>query len=863
MEKKMSPMMQQYVETKAKYSDYILLYRLGDFYEMFFEDAIIASKELDIALTKRDCGMDEKAPMCGVPYHSVDSYIARLVSKGYKVTICEQIKDPSTDEVLRREIVRMITPGTVTEPAALDERKNNYIVGVFSENNKMCLCFVDISTGEILLSEEYKSEDSKIINELGKRNPKEIYANKAAADSKVIKDYSSKSGCVITLGKGCENCSDIIEKQMEKPLSELGLEGRNLLILTFGSLLSYLHQTQLCDLTHVKNLTLNMSGSYMEIDFSTWRNLEIVETLRYKEKKGSLLNVVDKTQTAMGARLLRRYFEKPLMSVLEITLRQDAVKSFYSKTIERAELRELLGKIKDVERLLTKVVYKTINPREMKSLSTSFEVLPKIKEILKTSNFPSAYLQSVTDKFDDLADLYQIIDSAVCENPPLSAKDGFIIKDGYSADVDEYRRLLSDAKSIIAELETSEKQKTGIKNLKVGYNKVFGYYIEVSNSNKDSVPDTYIRKQTLVNGERFITPELKEIEGKLLHANERVVQLEFDLFSQLRQQIYENIERIRSASNIISSLDVLSSLAETAVKNNYVCPVVDDKNIIDIKDGRHPVVECMLNNDMYVANDTFLNCSSCKMAIITGPNMAGKSTYMRGVALITLLAQIGSFVPAKSATIGIADKIFTRVGASDDLASGQSTFMIEMNEVAHILKNATKKSLLIFDEIGRGTSTFDGMSIARAVLEYVARKINARSLFATHYHELIALENTVEGVKNFNVAAKKRGNNVIFLRKIVEGGTDDSYGIDVARLAGVPNEVIKRAEEILTSLESANKIKMPEKVESSQKDREQLSLGAVAYESIIEDLKNIDPTVLTPIEAMNVLYGLSKKAKDL
>ena len=646
---------------------------------------------------------------------------------------------------------------------------------------------------------------------------------------------------------------------MGADVNSLGLSDNALAVDTAGSLLKYLFDTQLCSLDHIKKLTLTGEASYMQIDLSTWRNLEIVETMRFKEKKGSLLGVLDKTQTAMGARLLRNFLEKPLTDVDRIWARQCAVRDFYENNIERSEIRDLLSGIRDIDRLLTKVVYGSVNPKDIKNLSASFSSLPRIFEILRGGKFGSAYMKDLLHGADELSDITEHINAAVKDEPPIAMKDGGIIREGYDREVDELRILLTDAKRIMANLEASEKEKTGIKTLKVGYNKVFGYYIEVPNGSKDLFPDTYIRKQTLVGGERFITPELKEIEEKLLTAHDDLVDLEYKLFTELVSGVKECIDRIKASSRAVAHIDVLTTLAEVAVKNGYTCPAVNNDNVIDIKDGRHPVVEKMLRNEVFVPNDTLLNSDDCRMAIITGPNMAGKSTYMRSVALITLLAQIGSFVPASSATIGVADKIFTRVGAADDLASGQSTFMVEMNEVAYILKNATKKSLLIFDEIGRGTSTYDGMSIARAVLEHVAEKIKAKSLFATHYHELVALENTLEGVKNFNVAAKKRGNTITFLRKIVPGGTDDSYGIDVARLAGVPDAVIERAQEVLKEIES----EQPKIVIERENRSEETDLfSSAASDEIIERLKKLDPTVLTPIEAMNELYSLVQKAKN-
>lgn len=858
----LTPMMKQYTQMKEKYSEYILMYRLGDFYEMFFYDAIIASKELDIVLTGKDCGLGERAPMCGIPYHSIDNYISRLVSKGYKVSICEQVRDPDTNEVTGREVVRMVTPGTVTDPNMLDAGKNNYIVSVCCKDQQACLCFIDISTGDINLSGPYHETDPMIMNELGKYSPSEICVDETAKELNMVHSFAENSGCTVTDVKNYEDAADLICKQMGKSLEELEISESSLMVDTFGTLLKYLYDTQLCDLSHVKNLVITGKDGYVDIDISTWRNLEIIETLRLKEKTGSLLGVLDKTQTAMGARLLRHFLEKPSTSVVLIRKRQRAVQDFCSKTMERVSIRESLNRVRDIDRLLTKVVYGSINPREMINLGVSFSEIPHIIHILSSEAFSAPYIKELAKNSNDLSDITEYIKAAIYDEPPAAMKDGGIIRDGFNEQVDKFRRMLNDSKKVLADLESREREKTGIKNLKVKFNRVFGYYIEVSNANKSLVPETYIRKQTLTNGERFITPELKEIESELLNAQENVVTLEYELYEQLRKYVLEHMDVIKCTSANIALIDVLATFAEVAVKNKYTCPIVDDHDIIEIHEGRHPVVEQMLSKDMFIPNDAYLNTSDNRMAIITGPNMAGKSTYMRSVALITLMAQIGSFVPASSATIGIVDKVFTRVGASDDLASGQSTFMIEMNEVAYILKNATRKSLLIFDEIGRGTSTFDGMSIARAVLEYVAEHIKSKSLFATHYHELISLEDTVDGVKNYNVAAKRKGKNITFLRKIVAGGTDDSYGIDVARLAGVPEKVVDRAEQILQMLESGEK---QEKVMDRPGDTSQdIDLfNSVIKDELICDLKNLDATVLTPVEALNTLYRLSKRAKDI
>ncbi|MDF2685816.1 MAG: mismatch repair protein MutS [Clostridia bacterium] len=863
----LSPMMQQYKNLKKDYKDYILLYRLGDFYEMFFEDALIASKELDITLTGRDCGLDERAPMCGVPYHSVDAYIARLVQKGYKVTICEQIKDPSTNEVCERKVVKIVTPGTVTEPNMLDETKNSYIVGICADDTgvNVTFCFIDITTGEILLTDVYKSDDYKIINELGKFNPKEAFVNKNVNEIPLLLSYfkDTNNSCLITNGDDetydYNSCKEKIEKHMNKNLSELGITDNSLIIRALGALLSYIYKTQLCDISHINNIIFLDKQRYMDIDLFTWRSLEITETIRSKSKKGSLLGILDKTETAMGARLLRRFLEKPLINISDILKRQNAVVNLYEKNILRAEIKVILNEIKDVERIISKVAYDTINPRDLRNLSFSFSDLPDLKKIL--NNLSASYLISINDGIDDLNDICSLINNSIVDEPPISIREGKIIKEGYNKEVDELRTLLTDTRAIIANLEAEEKQKTGIKNLKISYNKVFGYFIEVSNSNLNMVPERFIRKQTLTNAERFITEELKEIETKLLTANEKIVQLEYDIFCEIKAIIAKSLSRIKNTANSIALLDVLVCFAEVSQRNNYVCPHIDSGDIINIKDGRHPVVEDILKNEIFIPNDTFLDNTQNRTAIITGPNMAGKSTYMRQVALILIMAQVGCFVPAASAKLGIVDKVFTRVGASDDLTSGQSTFMIEMNEVAYMLKNSTKKSLLIFDEIGRGTSTFDGMSIAQAVLEYVTKNIKAKTLFATHYHELIKLENDIEGIKNYNVAARKKDKDITFLRKIMKGGTDDSYGIEVAMLAGVPTDVIKRAEAILMVLESDKSDKISQKI-NKKTDNTQIVLTNNINDEIIEKLKIMDVTVLTPIEAMNELYKLSNKAKE-
>ncbi len=860
---KLSPMMRQYLELKQQYKDCILMYRLGDFYEMFFDDARTVSHELDLTLTGRDCGLDERAPMCGVPFHSVDNYISRLVSKGFSVTICEQNKAENSNEVLGRDVTRVITPGTVTEPTMLDEKKNNYIVSIYAEDGKVAFCYADVTTGDFFLTDVFKLSDPSLLSHMCRYSPKEAFLNRTARESTLIREYFSKLGhCSIKEAEPesfrLKDCIRRIEEQTGKSVKDLDLPEGDLLLKAAGGLLDYLYKTQLCSLSHMKNLRHTSDGDHMELDYSTWRNLEIVETLRTKERQGSLLGVLDKTRTAMGARQLRKFLEKPLTDIPSIMARQDAVRILYDSHLERTELREFLNSVRDVQRLMTKIVYDTLNPRDMRSLAVSFSTFPEIKRILKPLEAP--LLKRIHDDLDPLEDLCSLIEEAIVDDPPMLIREGKMIRPGYHKKLDELRELLSNTKQVLANIETKERESTGIKNLKIGYNKIIGYFLEVTKLNTHLVPEHYIRKGTLVNAERYITPELKEIELQLATANEQIVQIEYDLYTELKKKLADALDRIRRSADAVALLDALLSLAHVALKNNYTCPYVNEGDVVEIKNGRHPVVESMLRDDMFVPNDTYLDRKNHRTAIITGPNMAGKSTYMRQVAIIILMAQIGSFVPASSATIGVCDRIFTRVGASDDLAMGQSTFMVEMTEVAYIVKNATKKSLMIFDEIGRGTSTFDGMSIARAVVEYTTKKIGGKSLFATHYHELISLEEEMEGIKNYNIAAKKKGKDILFLRKIVEGGTDDSYGVEVARLAGVPEEIIRRAEVILSDLESApTAAPIPRQMEEDL----QISMTAGYADQIIETLKKTDVTLLTPIEAMNELYRLAKQAKDI
>lgn len=861
----LSPMMQQYCEMKKQYKNALMMYRLGDFYELFFEDAIVASKELDITLTGRDCGLEERAPMCGVPFHSVDGYIARLVSKGYRVAVCEQIKDPVTNEVNERKIVRVVSPGMVTDPSMLDSTKNSYVVAAFSASGKVVYCFADISTGEVLVTKEYEPSDGSVLNEFSSFSPKEIYTNFDLSVNPGINAFTSaNANCMVTACDSPES-DDVYRKYGNECLKAADIRDKCPVtaVLCLGFLSDYIRKTQFKDVFNLDRIEFMDSSRYMDIDSATWRSLELTENARTKEKHGSLLGVLDRTRTAMGARTLRKFIEKPLVSVPEILRRQNAVEKLFVNNIERSQLLSVLGRIKDIERLVSKIVYGSVNPRDLLGLCASLQQLPEVRSI--TGTFDNTLLDEITVQLGDHSAVTSLLSAAIKDDPPAIIREGGFIREGFNSELDELRQLHDNTKNVIMGIETAEKERTGIKNLRIRYNKVFGYYIEVSNSNLSGVPDNYIRKQTLVNGERFITPELKELETKLLSASERMVQIENDLFEQIVGTVTGYIEQIKTAARAVGILDTLCSLAETAVKNNYVKPEMSTGDGIVIRGGRHPVVEDVLTDELFVANDTCLNTTTDKTLVITGPNMAGKSTYMRQVALIVLMAQIGSFVPAQDARMCVVDKIFTRVGASDDLSTGRSTFMVEMSEVAYILKNATKKSLIVFDEIGRGTSTFDGMSIAQAVLEYVNDRICAKTLFATHYHELVKMEEKLEGVKNYNVAARRNGKEIVFLRKIVRGGTDDSYGIDVARLAGVNERVIKRAEQILTEIEAESPAVSgaPATAVHENYDDGQISFTDTAKDDFLRQVKNIDATVLTPIEAMNTLYDLTKKAKAI
>ncbi len=868
----MTPMMKQYLSIKAEHPGCLLFFRLGDFYEMFFEDAKIASRELELVLTGRDCGQEERAPMCGVPFHSYESYVARLVAKGYKVAICEQVEDPAKAQgLVKRDIVRIITPGTVIEGSMLDESRNNYLCTVFSATllKDVGVCFVDCSTGDVHLTRILGDDCmSRLQNELARFSPSEILLSEGAALSKEFADFIT-----VRLNVRADVAEDrhfafdvardaVYEQFGVSTLDELGLEGQEPAVQALGCALGYLRETQMGGLERIRRPQFYSDIQFMKLDLMTRRNLELMETMRNKEKRGSLLGVLDKTKTAMGKRLIRRWIEQPLIQPAPILRRHNAVEELVGDTARRGDLFPLLQDIYDLERIMTRIVYGSANAKELRSLCRAIECLRPIKERLH--GVSSAMLCDIEQAIDPLSDVHDWIDCALEEDPPFSVREGGMIRKGYHAELDELRVDMNDGKGIIARIEAEEKEKTGIKTLKVGYNRVFGYYIEVSRSYSESVPEHYIRKQTLANAERYITQELKELETRVLTAKDRSVALEYQLFTDLRLRVAGELHRIQSTAEAVAQLDVLCSFAEVAVGRNYCRPTMVLNGELMIENGRHPVVEALLDAP-FVPNDTHLDNGENRIALITGPNMAGKSTYMRQRALIVLMAQCGSFVPAGSATIGIVDSIFTRVGASDDLSSGQSTFMVEMSEVATILKNATKNSLVIFDEIGRGTSTFDGMSIARAVLEYVAdtRKIGAKTLFATHYHELTVMEEEISGIRNYNIAAKKRGDSITFLRRIVRGAADESYGIEVAKLAGVPETVVRRAKEILYGLETAGGETVVRTVTHSEADEEQMSLLSAADNELVQRLASLDVNTLTPIEALQTLYDFAAQAKSL
>ncbi|MBQ9802451.1 MAG: DNA mismatch repair protein MutS [Clostridia bacterium] len=857
-------MMEQYFEIKNQYKDYLVFYRLGDFYEMFFDDAKVASRELELTLTGRDCGEAERAPMCGVPFHSAESYIAKLIEKGYKVAICEQMEDPAKAKgLVKRDIVRIITPGTLLEPTMLSEQKNNYMCALCLGEAAWGLAFADVSTAEVFVTELMgDNKFARLQSEIGTYQPREVIVDLPRAEFADIAEFITvRMGAMLSAG---ESDRFLYEVAMEKAAAQFSplpneLTASRAAVSALGALLDYIADMQRGDMSYLKTLHVYSDGQYMDMDINTRRNLELTETMRQKEKKGTLLWVLDRTKTAPGARLLRSYIEHPLLSASEIIKRQGAVAELFGSYMLREELGELLSSVLDLERLITRIVYGTANAKDLRAVCSTVAVLPEVRRLLATCR--DGELRRICEELDDLTDVHDLIDAAIDENPPFIVREGGLIREGFSTDVDYLRSVMHDGKSWIERVAAEERERTGIRTLKIGYNKVFGYYIEVSKSFVDQVPDTYIRKQTLTNGERYITEELKDMEATILGAAEKDHALEYEIFQDIRGHVAAAGERIQRVATRLAELDVYLSLATVAAKNKYVCPEVDSSEEIRIKDGRHPVVEQFVKDTYFVPNDALLDTAANRVMLITGPNMAGKSTYMRQVALIVLMAQIGSFVPAAEARIGVVDKLFTRVGASDDLASGQSTFMLEMNEVAYILKNATRKSLIIYDEVGRGTSTFDGMSIARAIVEYTnSRKIGAKTLFATHYHELTSLEAELPGVVNYNIAAKKRGDSITFLRKIVRGSTDDSYGIEVAKLAGLPGEVIRRAKEVLATVEETAKVlRAPDADRVKPVDDTLITVEDQINDQVIEELRNTDINTLSPYEAMSFLFDLKKR----
>ena len=860
-----TPMMRQYLDIKEKYPDHILMYRLGDFFEMFFSDAILVSRELELTLTGRDCGNDKRAAMCGVPFHKADVYIGKLVERGHKVAVCEQTEDPAEAKgLVRREIVRVVTPGTVTDGSLLSEAQNNYLASIFCTEHAIGLGFADVSTGQISVT-LLEGEDAfaRLAYELAVYSPREAIMNVSAESCRAAADFLASCGAYLT-----DSRSDLFDELSARMAvaAHFSDDGEKLThtatLCAVGALLAYIAETQKCGTAFVKDLNVYTDGQAMEIDLSTRRNLELTEAMRTKEKKGSLLWVLDKTRTSMGARMLRAWLVRPLLNPVMISTRQTAIQDFFDNFMRRAELRALLSDVLDLERLTAKAVYGTANAKDLAGILQSISILPALAEEL--APFSAPRLCELRDGADQLLDIAELLRSALAENPPFSLRDGGIIREGYDPDVDYLRSVMQNGKGWIEEIEARERESTGIKNLRIHHNKVFGYYIEVTRSQIELVPDRYIRKQTLANCERYITEELKDMEATVLGAADKLNALEYALFSKLREQVAEAATRIQEAAARIAEIDVYLSLAEVAFKNNYVCPEVDLSDKFEVTDGRHPVVERCLADHYFVPNDTKMDTDKNRLLLITGPNMAGKSTYMRQVALMAVMAQMGSFVPARAARIGIVDKLFTRVGASDDLASGQSTFMLEMNEVANILKKATSRSLIVYDEVGRGTSTYDGMSIARAVAEYtLSKKIGARTLFATHYHELTVLEDEFTGVVNYNVAAKKQKDTIIFLRKIVRGATDDSYGIEVAKLAGLPNEVIKRAKEVLAGVEATARAlqSAPGEEQRPNEQNDNISFEDCMREQVVEELKKVDLNTLSPYEAMSCLFDLQKRLK--
>ena len=869
---KCSPMMQRYLETKEQYPDCILFYRLGDFYEMFFDDAIKVSRELEITLTGKDCGLEERAPMCGVPHHAAESYIARLIAKGYKVAICEQLEDPKTTKgIVKRGVIKIVTPGTVVESNMLEERKNNYIMAIYKTGIYFGIAVSDISTGEFYASQIKETNNfALLLDEISRFAPSEIIINKMMADSteelsKIktrfpasyisnFKDEFFKDDTEIT--KLRFNLQDVKGNTLTE------LDDKLLAICAINALTEYLTQTQMTSLDHINKITIYSISRYMSLDINARRNLEITEKMRDKSKKGTLLWVLDKTSTSMGGRLLRRWLNDPLIDITEINRRLDGVKELKDDIMLRGDVVENLKKVYDIERLAGKMAYGNGTPRDMITLKNSLSKLPDVKNVL--SKCQSVLLKELYENLDELQDIYKLVEKSIVDDPPMVTKDGGYIKLGYNEEIDKLKKATTEGKTWLMELEAREKETTGIKSLKVGFNKVFGYYIEVTNTYKNMVPDSYIRKQTLTNGERYITEELKNLENQILGAEEKVIKLELEAFDKIRKEIASNVKRLQKSAEIISTLDVITSFAQVAEDMNYCMPEVTDSGVIDIREGRHPVIEKMLSQGEFISNDTYLDKGDNRVAIITGPNMAGKSTYMRQVALITLMAQVGSFVPAQSAKIGVVDKIFTRVGASDDLSMGQSTFMVEMMEVATILKEATANSLVILDEIGRGTSTFDGLSIAWAVAEFIAdkEKCGAKTVFATHYHELIDLEEKQEGIKNYSIAVKEKGEDIIFLRKIVRGGTDESYGIHVARLAGVPKDVTTRANQILRTIERKSVLNGKNLEKENKKQVEgQFDMFNYKLAEIAQELDKVNLNELTPIDALNTLVRIKERMK--
>ena len=870
----MSPMMQEYCKTKEEYKDCILFYRLGDFYEMFFDDALLVSKELELTLTGKDCGLEERAPMCGIPFHAADTYINRLIERGHKVAICEQVEDPKKAKgLVKRAVIRVVTPGTTLDATSLDESKNNYLMSIVSIADRFGCAIADITTGDCFLTEVPNSQ--KLVDEINKFSPAEIICNDSFFMSGVdTDDLKERLGiCIFSLDAWYFD-DDTCRKELREHFHVTNLEGLGISdydsgIIAAGALFLYLKETQKTALSQMTTIRPYTAERYMLIDSSSRRNLELVETLREKQKRGSLLWVLDKTKTAMGARTLRSFVEQPLIDAEEINRRLEALEELNEKPMLRDEIREYLNPVYDLERLVSRISFKSANPRDMVAFASSLEMIPYIKQVLK--DFQAPILKEIYEDMDSLEDITDLIKHAIVDEPPLAQKDGGIIREGFNEDVDKFRSARTDGKKWLTELETKERERTGIKSLKIKYNRVFGYALEVTNTFKELVPENYIRKQTLANAERYITEELKNLENMILGAEDILYALEYELFSNVRDKVVQEVIRIQRTAKAIAGLDVFASLALVAERNHYVRPKVNEGGIIDIKGGRHPVVEQMIDNDMFIANDTYLDNTKKRVSIITGPNMAGKSTYMRQTALIVLMAQIGSFVPADKAVVGIVDRIFTRVGASDDLASGQSTFMVEMTEVANILRNATAKSLLILDEIGRGTSTFDGLAIAWAVIEHISntKLCGAKTLFATHYHELTELEGKLSGVTNYCIAVKEKGDDIVFLRKIVKGGADKSYGIQVAKLAGVPDSVINRAKELVEELSDADitaavkDLASPKKKPKVEMDMAQMSLfDTVQDNDIIEELKGIDIGNLTPMEALNTLYNLQNKIKN-